>query len=443
MYRKALRVSVQLREALAHGKCCNSVGAGKDFPGVLLAVVLLLLAVREASAASDVWSPLARCTRLGLPALSSSGYLEQPSVPAPRNSSHLQRNMLLHGYIALPSLQRQVVRTGKVKVRFFRSRAAYNANSDATRQRGRLTYFPTILLAGDIELNPGPSSTPQNSFKLSDGSKDACVACPSTSSRKAAITCDNCGKRWHTSCAKLTLAQARALSTWHCSRCRGTPAVPPVSCEFAAVPHMTNQSFYDEAPTTLSKRLAVLRRGCAVVKRIPKAARVSTADCLTKIIDKALSEPNAENWERFLSFAFVALRAPAKTTVKPRLSAASVIKKQVTDMESGFQPVSTRHTNTTSRETPPDDSTTRRVLSKCADGDIRAALKILTSNEDFVPLLTRQLASSVRSTHQRHPTRPFLPHHKPTTPVRSRSRQSGLKQLSSRCRQDQQRAWTG
>ena len=63
MYRKALCVSVILREALAHGKCCNSVGAGKDFPGVLLAVVLLLLAVREASAASDVWSPLTRSSK--------------------------------------------------------------------------------------------------------------------------------------------------------------------------------------------------------------------------------------------------------------------------------------------------------------------------------------------------------------------------------------------
>ena len=45
---------------------------------------------------------------------------------------------------------------GTVKVRNFRTRVPYNANCDASRQLGRISYHSSVLLAGGIELNPGP-----------------------------------------------------------------------------------------------------------------------------------------------------------------------------------------------------------------------------------------------------------------------------------------------
>ena len=46
--------------------------------------------------------------------------------------------------------------SGTVKVRYFRTRVPDNANCDASRQLGRISYHSSVLLAGDIELNPGP-----------------------------------------------------------------------------------------------------------------------------------------------------------------------------------------------------------------------------------------------------------------------------------------------
>ena len=45
-----------------------------------------------------------------------------------------------------------------VKIRWFRRRASYGANTDASRQLGRFTFSPSVLLAGDIEVNPGPTA---------------------------------------------------------------------------------------------------------------------------------------------------------------------------------------------------------------------------------------------------------------------------------------------
>ena len=337
-----------------------------------------------------------------------------PSTIHSRTSTFLHRTeSFLGGYIAIAPIQRHLLRTGQIKVRYFGSRVAYCANSDATRQRGRLSYIAPTHLAGDIELNPGPIGTTQKAPKPSScsppaPSQDTCAACPSSSTRKAAITCSNCGVRWHTSCARLTLAQARALSIWHRRDCRVDSTVSNASGEITVATQLVSRTLADMAPVTLSARLAELRRGCTVIKRIPKAARASAADCLSNLIDKAVAEPSADTWERFLSFAFIALRAPAKTTSNPRPTAASIIKKQVVGMESGSQPVPGRYTTSISKKTVPEDAITRRVRSKCADGDVKASLRALTSSEDFVHP-TSDIVSILMEKHPPTPSDEDLP----------------------------------
>ena len=55
---------------------------------------------------------------------------------------------------AAPSRLRQPA----VRVRWFRRRVPYSANTGASRQLGRFVFAPSVLLAGDIEVNPGPAS---------------------------------------------------------------------------------------------------------------------------------------------------------------------------------------------------------------------------------------------------------------------------------------------
>ena len=48
------------------------------------------------------------------------------------------------------------VRFAVVKARYFRARVPYDTNGTASRQLGRFSFVPALLLAGDVELNPGP-----------------------------------------------------------------------------------------------------------------------------------------------------------------------------------------------------------------------------------------------------------------------------------------------
>ena len=50
------------------------------------------------------------------------------------------------------------VRVTRITVRWFKSRVSYGGNTMASRQMGRLVCRQLLILAGDIELNPGPGS---------------------------------------------------------------------------------------------------------------------------------------------------------------------------------------------------------------------------------------------------------------------------------------------
>ena len=186
-----------------------------------------------------------------------------------------------------------------------------------------------------------------------------------------------------------------------CGRCRNrTLGTPPATQTTATQPDDSTATC--SVASALAKRLAMLRNDCSVIKRIPKAARASVADSLTKIIDRAISEPSAETWDNFLSFAFIALRATIKSTGDHRPTAASIIKRQVTEMEAG-RPHPTVPQRSEPGNYPSENSIARRVRSKCADGDITADLRTLTSREDFV----RPSSDTVRVLRTKHPPAPF------------------------------------
>ena len=54
------------------------------------------------------------------------------------------------------SLRSPMVQQWRICIRRFRRRAQYCANSVASRQLGRFVVAPPLLLAGDVEVNPGP-----------------------------------------------------------------------------------------------------------------------------------------------------------------------------------------------------------------------------------------------------------------------------------------------
>ena len=57
---------------------------------------------------------------------------------------------------AMIAYSRQRLIQADIKVRYFRTRLSYYANTDATRTGGRFNQSLLLVLAGDVELNPGP-----------------------------------------------------------------------------------------------------------------------------------------------------------------------------------------------------------------------------------------------------------------------------------------------
>ena len=416
------------KETTASGGVTDDSGRKRRFGGVLAGSLLLKFMFMTAGEmspmmVSSIQAPSASPAQPSLQTANVPG--EASSLPVNRVS----RAGLFTDIMLLP-FQKRSQRTGRVKTRYFKSRVSYSANWDATRQRGRLSYIPPAFLAGDIELNPGPTTARCNSPMTSRSilpipDSNTCAACTSVSIRKAAINCSICGERWHTSCAKLTLAQAQALDVWHCSICRGSDS-PSLALATTSIPssaQLGNHSAANTHPSNLAKRLSELRSSCSVIRRIPKAARASAADCLSKLISTALAEPSADTWERFLSFAFVALRAPPENTGDLRPTTATAIKRQVVDMELGSQAIPVKRS--AQRKSPPEGDIARRVHSKCADGDIKAALRTLTSNEDFVRPTT-DIMSALRRKHPPTPpdeTLPPAPHADDTRPLQVSAKQ--------------------
>ena len=211
-----------------------------------------------------------------------------------------------------------------------------------------------------------------------------CGGCTSTSTRKAAILCSSCSTRWHTMCAGLKVRDAQALPVWHCRRCCSSDNTSRSQNVQNVQP--TSPAASPPSPV-LHSRLAELRDSCAVVRRIPKSARASVANCLSTIIDRAVMHPSIEAWTRLLFFAFVVLRSPEKSSQGTQTSIATAIKRQTEDISALSHcppPPTAPPRPARSCQGGDEDSFARRVQGKCADGDVKAALRILTSNEDFI-----------------------------------------------------------
>ena len=186
---------------------------------------------------------------------------------------------------------------------------------------------------------------------------------------------------------------------WHCQQCLGRPA---------ATPEPLDQT--SEAPACgIAAGLAKLRAGTKVIGRIPKAARPIVADSLSKSLDEAMSSPTSSAWWSFLSFAFVALRAPdSPKSGERRVTLTTHIRRQVAGLESASPHPAMVQRNASVRHPSNPDSLARRIHAKCADGDIRAGLRLLTSDDTFVDP-TPEVINSLRQKHPPAPTDLCIP----------------------------------
>ena len=208
----------------------------------------------------------------------------------------------------------------------------------------------------------------------------SCAGCDSQSIRKAAIVCSDCGGRWHTSCAKITVAQSRSLTIWHCSRCLGRDLPKSqVSSSHNDVQRDTQpESSCEGRFSSIPERLALLRQSLRVLRLIPKPARTVVADSLSKRMNDAIASTSPDAWWRLFSFAFSALRHPGPQTGR-KCTLATLVKRQVLEDEMPDQDAHKQRDRVITSDSSTCADVARRVQAKCADGDIGAALRVLSS----------------------------------------------------------------
>lgn len=129
-----------------------------------------------------------------------------------------------------------------------------------------------------------------------------------------------------------------------------------------------------DAPA-FSSRLASCKTNIQVLRRIPKGARSFSADKLSHLLDLCISTNTVENWQNLFLFAYIALRIPDQTSNKQGRSLVSKIKDNV----STFTLQSPQH-----HDRSPTFSKSRLVQAKVADGDVRGAIRVLSSESGII-----------------------------------------------------------
>ena len=235
-----------------------------------------------------------------------------------------------------------------------------------------------------------------------------CASCPNRSTQRTTITCGSCQRRWHALCVRVPAKKARELqaegAVWHCRDCLGRGP--------SATLKLTQTS---PSPSDFPEALARLRREGRIVSRLPKSVRPLVADALAEALDEALQFDTADRWWELLTFVYRKMQAPAPGS---HSTAAACIRRQI----SGEVLVGDASDSGTGRgdrrgrqqradrgdEAARDDALVRRIAGKLADGDIRAALQALTTDEEFAPP-DHEIVTALRAKHPPAPDDQLLP----------------------------------
>ena len=234
-----------------------------------------------------------------------------------------------------------------------------------------------------------PSSPP--SASPSPAPAAPCAICNATNPRKSSLACGLCHRPSHLSCVGITRAQARALPLWHCSDCLQGPLAFDPPAQPAGTP-----------PADIASALHKLRSHTRVLARIPKGVRLLVADELAKRIRAALSEATPLAWWNLLSLAPTLLHAPDRSApgTRPQSLSSSIRERLSATSTRTIPSVPPSHA---SRPSPPvslsgDEALARRIRAKCADGDIRSALRLLSSSDSFASP-TEDVIAALRAEH--------------------------------------------
>jgi len=138
-----------------------------------------------------------------------------------------------------------------------------------------------------------------------------------------------------------------------------------------------------------------------IIKHIPRSARPHIATELTVTINNVIHNPDdPSSWSALLEFGSTMLYAPARTGRRHNL--ASVLKKRSASSSKTVTDHIQDHNQRRPRKTNDDQCLATAVMTKIEDGNIKAAIRIITSDERPAS----DSAETLQALRERHPSPP-------------------------------------
>lgn len=143
----------------------------------------------------------------------------------------------------------------------------------------------------------------------------------------------------------------------------------------------------------LKSILSSLKQKFPTLKQCPKACRIQVAQVLKLAIDKCITENTIDAWHLLLTFPYIVLQCTPKSHTEIGQSLNSKIKNNLTIFESlnnnTYQDfllsMSSKAFYKNKNETKVNTNIGPKVISKMSEGNIRGAIRLLTSDDTIAP----------------------------------------------------------
>jgi len=165
---------------------------------------------------------------------------------------------------------------------------------------------------------------------------------------------------------------------------------------------LSNQSATSILAPDWGARLSELRSSVPTLRRVPAGARINVARALSALVDEVVESNTEEAWAKLFFFPYVALAVPSKSDKVTNLT--KWVKGQVgVAADSPFpvaprRPPPRRQVGSGVKKT----DVAMKVEAKLADGDVRGAIRLLTSDDSIAPNTDATRASLL----EKHPPHP-------------------------------------
>ena len=177
-------------------------------------------------------------------------------------------------------------------------------------------------------------------------------------------------------------------------------------------PYIASASQVDEPQSTVDQSNEVLRVNSAIIddiiifskipvlNRVPKGARNQAAAALSSSIRCACDSVSTTDWQKLFRFSSICFRKPKRGGKRRPSLTSSVLNNIKTYVSDPLAPLAPSEKGT-SRTSEGEDARAKLAGKKIASGDIKGAIRVLSSNDSILPFDE----STLKVLQNKHPSR--------------------------------------